>query len=320
MSYSSSTFSKEAIIAAHKRIQPFIHKTPILTSAAIDKIAGCQLYFKCENFQKVGAFKMRGATNAILQLSVQDKKKGVVTHSSGNHAQAVALASQKAGCRAYIVMPNNAPKVKIAAVKNYGGEVILCEPNLQARKQGAQQVIEEKGALFIPPYDNTEIILGQATAAKEFLEHTSEISSLLTPVGGGGLLAGSSLSAKYFSKGVNVYGCEPEGADDTYQSFVSGNLTPSKHPNTIADGLLTSLGALNFKIIKEEVQSILLVNDAEIKAAMKLIWERMKIIIEPSCAVPLAAILRNKERFSDQKVGIILSGGNIDVDRFITSI
>lgn len=320
MSYSSSIFSKEAIEGAHERIQTFIHKTPVLSSSAINQIAGCEIHFKCENFQKIGAFKMRGATNAIQQLSEQEKEKGVVTHSSGNHAQAVALAAKKVGCKAYIVMPSNAPKVKIAAVKDYGGEVILCEPTLKAREEGTQKVIESKGALFIHPYDNQKIILGQATAAKELIEHIPDLNALLTPVGGGGLLAGSSLSAKYFASDIDVYGCEPEGADDAYLSFTAKQLVPQTNPNTIADGLLTSLGKLNFQIIQQEVLSILLVNDKEIKEAMKLIWERMKIIIEPSCAVPLAAVLKNKELFKGQKIGIILSGGNIDVERFISSL
>ncbi|MBL4709240.1 MAG: pyridoxal-phosphate dependent enzyme [Flavobacteriales bacterium] len=314
----SEIFDPQEINKAHERIRPYIHQTPVLTSQAIDKIAGCSIHFKCENFQKIGAFKMRGASNAILQLDKTKISAGVVTHSSGNHAQAVAKAAQLIGIPAYIVMPENAPKVKIAAVKDYGGIVSFCEATLVARETTSQKIIEDKTATFIHPYDNKDIIIGQATAAKELIEEVPQLESILCPVGGGGLLAGTILSAQFFSNNCKIYGTEPKGADDAYQSFKQRKLIPQISPNTIADGLLTSLGKINYEIIKDQVSDILLVNDREIKEAMRLIWERMKTIIEPSSAVPLAALLRNKALFKDQKVGIILSGGNVDLKKILS--
>lgn len=308
-------FNQNAIEEAHNRIRPYIHRTPILTSQAIDKIVGCKIHFKCENFQKVGAFKMRGASNAILQLDLSKVRNGVVTHSSGNHAQAVAKAAALVGVPAYIVMPENAPKVKIAAVKEYGGIITLCEATLQARETTSQKIVDEKKATFIHPYDNENIVIGQATAAKELIEEIPELESILCPVGGGGLLGGTILSSQFYNRNCKVYGTEPEGADDAHQSLKQKKLIPQTAPNTIADGLLTSLGKINYEIIKDGVADILLVNDDEIKAAMRLIWERMKIIIEPSCAVPLAALIRNKHMFQGQKVGVILSGGNVDLGK-----
>ncbi len=301
--------------SAHKRITPFIHRTPILSSEGINRIAGCEIYFKCENFQKVGAFKARGGLNAVLSLKESERAKGITTHSSGNHAQAVALAASMTGSKAYIVMPRNAPKVKVAAVKGYGAEVIPCENTLDARESTVEEVIRDTGAYFIHPYNDERIICGQATACIELLEDANvSFDSILTPVGGGGLLSGTALAAHFLSPETNVFGTEPEGADDAYQSFKAGRLIPQTNPQTIADGLRTSLGNKTFEIIQEHVKDILLVNDEEIADAMKLIWQRMKIIIEPSCAVPLAAVLRNKEKFKEQQVGIILSGGNVDLD------
>jgi threonine dehydratase len=304
----------EALSEAHERIKPHIHRTPILTSQSINEIAGCDIYFKCENFQKVGAFKARGGLNAILGLSNALLKNGVATHSSGNHAQAVALAAKIAGTKAYIVMPNNAPKVKKNAVLGYGAEVIECEPTLIARETTLQEIIDKTGAELIHPYNDERIIIGQGTAAKELIEDVNKtLDFILTPIGGGGLISGTALAAKYFSPQTKVIGCEPEAADDAYKS---GKLCKNDSPpKTVADGLLTNLGEKNFEIIKALLTDVMLVNEQEIMAAMKLVWERMKIIIEPSCAVPLAVVLRNKQYFKDTKVGIILSGGNVDFDK-----
>ena len=301
------------IESAHKRIQPYINKTPVLTSSAINKIAGCSLFFKGENFQKVGAFKIRGAMNAILSLSEGELENGVCTHSSGNHAQALALAAQIVGVNAYIIMPYNAPSVKLNAVIDYGAMVIECEPTLQAREEGVRKIMEETGAVFIPPFDDYRIIAGQATVAKEFFEQLMEpLDYILAPIGGGGLMSGTSLSTKYFSPNTKVIGCEPEGADDAYQSFIKKELIPSVSPKTIADGLLTSLSDKTFEIITTYVHNIFTVSDEEIMHALQLTWERMKIIIEPSSAVCLAAVLKNKQYFKGRNVGVIISGGNVD--------
>lgn len=310
------TPSAQDIIAAHQRIKKYIHRTPILTSSYINELVSAELFFKCENFQKVGAFKARGGMNTILSLSKSEIDNGVATHSSGNHAQAIALAAQLAGARAYIVMPSSAPAIKKVAVKGYGAEVIECEPTLEARESTLKEVVSRTGATFIHPYNDYRVITGQATCAKELLEDVNgELDSIVTPVGGGGLLSGTALSAHYFSEGVKVFAGEPEGADDAYRSFKSGELIPQLAPNSIADGLLTSLGEKPYEIIKKHVSDIFLVNDREIIAAMRLIWERMKIIIEPSCAVPLAAIIRNKPMFEGKRIGVVLTGGNVDLER-----
>jgi threonine dehydratase len=305
--------SKTDIEDASKRIRKFIHKTPVLTSKSLNMLAGANLFFKCENFQKSGSFKMRGATNAILSLDEKQKIRGVATHSSGNHAQALALAARVSGIPAFVVMPENASKVKVAAVRGYGAEIFFCQPNLKARQEELQKVVEKTGASFVPPYDDYRIIIGQSTTTAELLEEIPDLDYILAPVGGGGLLSGTSLAAHYFNNRISVIGCEPEGADDAYKSFHSDKICPSIDPKTIADGLLTSLGERNYPIIKTYVSDIWLVNDQEIIEAMILIWERMKIIIEPSSAVPVAAVLRNKEMLVGKKVGVILSGGNYDV-------
>jgi threonine dehydratase len=307
--------STDDIINAHERIKPYIHKTAILSSRIIDKIAECNLFFKCENFQKVGAFKARGATNAIFTLSESDAAKGVATHSSGNHAAALAYASGLRGIRNYIVMPENSSAVKIEAVKHYGGNITFCKPTLQAREDILNEILEKSGAIEIHPYNNHQIIAGQATACKELLEEMNDLDVIVTPVGGGGLLSGTALSAAYFGKNIQIIAAEPEGADDAFKSINSKTFTPQTNPKTIADGLLTSLGSITFPIILENVHNILTANDAEIISAMKLIWERMKIIVEPSSAVTLAIILKNKELFVGKKVGIILSGGNVDLTK-----
>lgn len=310
-----STPSKNEVIAASRRIAPFIHRTPVLSSKSLNKILNCQLAFKCENFQKVGAFKYRGATNAMLQLSKKQLQNGVATHSSGNHAQALALAAKINGAKAYIVMPSNAPLSKKEAVLGYGAEVIECEPTLTARETTLEQIINAKNAHFIHPYNDYRIIAGQATAAKELIEDSAHLDVVIAPVGGGGLLSGSALSIKYFSPNTKVYGAEPTGADDAFKSFEKGEIVPSVNPTTIADGLLTSLGSKTFPIIKENIAEILTVEDSMTIEAMKLIWQRMKIVVEPSAAVPLAVVMKNQHLFSGKKVGIILSGGNIDLNK-----
>lgn len=281
----------------------------------IDGFAGCELFFKCENFQKMGAFKMRGATNAILSLPEDQRTKGVVTHSSGNFAQALSLAAREVGVPAYIVMPSSAPKVKIEAVKGYGGEVLICEPMLEARIAQANEIQKERGATFIHPSNDLDVIYGQGTAAKELIEDHNDLHAIVTPVGGGGLLAGTALATHLFAPNGKVYAGEPVQVDDAYRSFKSGKIESNESTDTIADGLKTMLGDKNFPLIKEHVKDIFLVEEHEIISAMKLIWSRMKIIVEPSSAVALAAVLKNKELFRGLKVGIIISGGNVDLEK-----
>ena len=304
---------KSDLINCHRRIAPYIHRTPVLTSQLLNKLSGAALYFKCENFQKIGAFKMRGAANAILQLSEEQRKNGVVTHSSGNFAQALALAAQNLGVKAYIVMPSNATVVKKEAVKGYGGEVVECEPTLAARESTAKNIEKNKGAVFIHPFDNLDVIVGQGTACMELLEEHPELDAVFAPVGGGGLIAGTALAAHFFSEKCKTFGGEPKEVDDAYRSFISGEIETNQTANTIADGLRTHLGYLNLPIIQQYVEGIVTVSEHEIIVAMKLMWERMKIIVEPSSAVAFAALLNQKEKFSNQKVGIIVSGGNIDL-------
>lgn len=305
----------KSIRAASERIKSYIHKTPILTSSAIDGMAGCSIYFKCENFQKVGAFKARGAANAILKLSADQKKNGVATHSSGNHAAALARAAAQAGIPAYIVMPSTAPEIKKAAVRSYGGQIIECEPNLQARESTLMEVVENTKAIFIHPYHHLDVIEGQATCALEILSAQAGLDALITPVGGGGLLSGTALTCHYLSPDIKVYAGEPLGADDAFRSLRTGKIQSVGIPNTIADGLLTSLGEMNFEIIKHHVEDIFTVSEEQIIYAMRLVYERMKIIIEASSAVPLAAVLAHKEVFGNKKVGLILTGGNVDIKK-----
>lgn len=299
---------------AHERIKPYVHRTPVLTSESINVITGCNIYFKCENLQKVGAFKARGVMNAALQVPEAPRSKGIATHSSGNHAQAIARAGKILGIPAYIVMPNNAPQIKKEGVKGYGGQIFECEPTLQARETTLADVISKTGATEIHPFNNYHVITGQATASKELFEEVNDLDYLLAPVGGGGLLSGTLLAAKYFSPKTKVIAGEPEGADDAFRSMHSGKIEPSQS-NTIADGLLTTLGDKTFPIIKENVERVITVSDAEIVSAMRLVWERMKIIIEPSAAVTFAAVLKEKPSFKGRKVGIIISGGNVDLEK-----
>lgn len=304
---------RTTLTETHERIKPHIHKTPVLTSTALNEIAGCELYFKCENFQRMGAFKMRGAVNAIMQLSDNQKAKGVVTHSSGNFAQALALAAKSLGITAYIVMPTTAPTVKKEAVKGYGGVIVECPPTNEAREAYAQQLVDEKGLTFIHPSDDLNVILGQGTAAKELLEEVKSLDYILTPVGGGGLVAGTILATQSFSEKTKVIGCEPTLVDDAFRSLKSGKIEFHDNKPTIADGLKTHLGEVNFPIIKNGIEKITLVEEQEIIDAMRLIWERMKIVIEPSSAVAFAGLLKQRGHFMGKRVGIILSGGNVDL-------
>ncbi|MFD1063084.1 threonine/serine dehydratase [Winogradskyella litorisediminis] len=307
--------NKQILLETYNRIKPFIHKTPVLSSSLINEMVDADIVFKCENFQKMGAFKMRGAANAILSLSEEERKRGVVTHSSGNFAQAVSLAAQKLGVKAYIVMPENAPQVKKDGVKTYQGEIIECKSTPQAREATANNIKEEKEASFLHPSNQDEVIYGNATAAMELLDEHPDLDVILTPVGGGGLIAGTALAAQYFSKDCKVIGGEPMEADDAYRSLISGKIETNDNFNTVADGLRTHLGDRNFPIIQKHVEKIIRVEEDEIINAMRIIWERMKIIIEPSCAVPFAAVLKNKQEFKNKKIGIILSGGNVDVEK-----
>jgi len=311
MSYS---ISKNTIEKAASVLEGQIHRTPVLTSSALNDLTGAQLFFKCENFQKIGAFKARGATYAASTLNEEERSSGFCTHSSGNHGQAVAWAAQQYGVPAFIVMPSNAPEVKKRAVRGYGAEVIECTPTLAARESTLIEVQKKTGAYFLHPFDDVRVIAGQATCAKELIEDTAALDFIIPPVGGGGLAAGSCLSAHYFSAHTKVIGGEPSGASDAYRSLEAGKLIPLIKAETIADGLRTSLGHHNFAILQPLMERIILVDDDEIKAAMRLIWERLKIVIEPSCAVPLAAVIKEPDAFRGKNIGLILTGGNVDLD------
>jgi len=306
--------SNKDILAAACRIEPMVHHTPVLISQTFNKRFETALYFKCENFQKVGAFKSRGAVNAVFSLGSNNAINGVATHSSGNHAQALARAAALRNIPAYIVMPENAPAVKVAAVKGYGGKITFCKPSLEARETSLKKVIKQTGATEIHPYDNLKVIAGQATAAYELLQEVPDLDLILCPVGGGGLLSGTALSAHYFSSHAKVTACEPAGADDAYRSFYGGKRVPSIHPDTLADGLLTSLGDFTFPIIQKYVDAVVTVEEESIVEAMRMVFERMKMVIEPSSSVPLAAVLEGKVDVKAKKVGIIVSGGNVDLD------
>jgi len=305
--------AREDIIEAHDRIRPFVHRTPVMTSMAIDSMVGSSLFFKCENLQKVGAFKARGATNAVMSISDEEARNGVATHSSGNHAQALAYAAGSRGIKAYIVMPANAPRVKVDAVRGYGAEIIFCEPTQEARETTLEAVVERTGAHFAHPYDDPRIVAGQATAAKELLEDVPDLDVVMTPVGGGGLLAGTCLAARYFSRGAEVIAAEPAGADDAKRSLEEGRIIPSKGPKTVCDGLLTSLGKLNFDIIRTCAKGIVSVEDEDTINAMRTIMERLKVVVEPSACVTLGALMGGRIDLSGRRVGIILSGGNVDL-------
>lgn len=298
---------------AHERIKPFVHRTPILSSESINGILGIDLFLKCENFQKVGAFKFRGATNAVRSLSKESVQKGVATHSSGNHAAALSLAAKQIGVPAYIVMPENAPEIKKKAVEGYGAKITFCKPTLQAREDTLAKVQEETGATFIHPYDNYQVVCGQGTAAKELLEENPDLDIIIAPIGGGGLMSGTAISARAIKPTIKIYGAEPLNADDAFRSFKEKKLILAGPPKTIADGLLTSLSPMTFQIIGDNLDDIFTTKEETIIAAMRMVWERMKIIIEPSSAVPLAAIMENIDVFKGKKIGMIVSGGNVDL-------
>jgi threonine dehydratase len=306
--------TKQAIEEADERIKKYIHRTPVMTSKSIDELASCSVFFKCENLQNVGAFKARGAMNAALQLTDDQKKKGIATHSSGNHAQAIARAAKILGIKSYIVMPRTTPQIKKNGVIAYGGEIFECEPNIVARETMLAEVIKKTGAVEIHPFNNYEVMIGQATAAKELFEDTQKLDYILAPVGGGGLLSGTAYATKYFSPSTVVIAAEPAGSDDTFRSLKSGKIELAQS-QTIADGLLTTVGDKTFPIIQDLVKEVITVSEEEIVSAMRLIWERLKLVVEPSAAVPFASVLKSKEKFKGKRVGIILSGGNVDLEK-----
>jgi threonine dehydratase len=301
--------------AAAERIRPYGHRTPVLTSSTLDAMAGARLFFKCENFQRVGAFKFRGACNAVFSLTPEEARRGVATHSSGNHAQALALAARLRGVPAFVVMPSTSSEVKKAAVAAYGARITLCEPTLAAREATLAEVVGQTGAAVVHPYNDPRVIAGQGTAALELLHDVPDLDIVMTPVGGGGLLSGTAIAVSALSAAAQVVGAEPAGADDAFRSFREGRIVPSVDPRTICDGLLTSLGPLTFAIIRERVARIVTVSEEAIIGAMRHLWERMKIVVEPSAAVPLGAVLAGSVAVSGLRVGIILSGGNVDLAR-----
>jgi threonine dehydratase len=300
---------------AAQRIKPYIHRTPVLTNESLDQKVDAQVFLKCENFQKVGAFKFRGACNAVFGLRDEEAGRGVSTHSSGNHAQALALAAKLRGIPAYIVMPNNAPEVKKAAVAGYGGKITFCEPTLEAREATLAQVVDETGSSIVHPYNDERVIAGQGTATLEFLEEVPHLDVIIAPVGGGGLLSGTSIVATEVKKRIRVLAGEPEMADDAFRSLKAGEIVPSVKPKTIADGLLTSLGNITFPIIQERVEQIVTVSEQGIVDSMKFVWERAKIVIEPSAAVAIGVLWERKIDLRGLKVGVILSGGNVDLEK-----
>jgi threonine dehydratase len=300
---------------AAERIRPFIHRTPVLTCQSLNRLYGAELFFKCENLQKVGAFKIRGATNAVFSLADGEAQRGVATHSSGNHAAALAQAARWRGIPAHVVMPENAPAIKKKAVAGYGAGIVFCEPTLEARERTLAQVRARTGAVLVHPYDDARVIAGQGTAALELCREIPDLEVVMAPVGGGGLLSGTAIAVSAMAPGARVLAGEPLGADDAYRSLQEGQIVPSVQPKTIADGLLTSLGALTFPIIAKHVEAILTVTEEAIVLAMRDVWERMKIVVEPSAAVPLAAVLTRRSEIRGERIGIILSGGNVDLER-----
>lgn len=306
--------SAEVLTSSAAAIKDYVHRTPLLSSDGINAIAGCKIWFKCENFQQIGAFKMRGAIRAALTLSEEEKQGGLATHSSGNHAQAVAKAAQLMGIPAHIVMPENAPAVKAAATKGYGANIYPCASTIEARVAGLKEVVAKTGAYFIPPFDSYDVIAGQATCAMEVYEDLDDVEAILAPVGGGGLMSGTCLASHYFSPNTLIYGSEPKEVDDAARSIQSGVLQTNSTINTIADGLKTSLSEKTFSVISQHIKEIITVSEVEIADAMKLIWQRLKLVVEPSAAVPLAALLQKQSLFSNKRVVIILSGGNVDID------
>ena len=302
------------IESAHERIRPFIHRTPVLTNSSIDNLIGAKLFFKCENFQKAGSFKIRGASNAVELLSDEEFKRGVATTSSGNHGAALSMAVTRRGGKTKVVMPHNTPKIKVNNVERNGGEVVWCEPDQKYRESVLKDVVNETGATVVHPYNDERIMAGQGTCAKELLEDVPDLDSIVSPVSGGGLLSGSLLAAKNMKSSITVYGAEPEEADDAYQSLKLGRIVPNKTINTICDGLRAQIGSKTFPVIQNLVDDIIPIAEEDIINSLRMIWERLKIIVEPSCSIALALIIKNKQLFKGRNVGLIMSGGNLDLD------
>ena len=306
--------SKEDLINVRNLIKPYIIQTPVLTHPEIDRICGAEVFFKCENFQSIGAFKIRGASAAALLLSEEERSNGLTTHSSGNHAQAVAKIAQILGIKSYIVMPDNAPQIKRNSTLSYGAEIIDCKATTADREATLNSVVEKTGAYFIHPYNDYNVIAGQATASMELLEQVENLDVVMAPIGGGGLMSGTALAFNYFHPSAQVIGTEPKEADDAYQSLKAGYIIENKTTNTIADGLRTTIREKTFGILRDYLNDLITVSESEIIEAMRLIWEKQKIVIEPSCAVPFAALLQQKEKFKGKRVGIIITGGNVDLN------
>ena len=305
----------EDVIAAHARIEPYIHRTPVLTSSYFNELTGAQLFFKCENFQKAGAFKVRGACNAVFGLDDETAKKGVATHSSGNHALSLSYAAGRRGIPVTVVMPRTAPEAKKAAVRGYGGTVVECEPSTSSREAVFAEVVAASGAEFVHPYNDPRVIAGQATCSKELVEDIPDLDAVVAPIGGGGMISGSCLTLSNISPDTKIYAAEPLNADDAYRSFKAGHIIADDAPQTVADGLKVPLKELTWHFVSNHVEDILLATEQEIIDAMYLTWQRMKIVIEPSCAVPLAVILKNRAVFEGKRVGVIITGGNVDLDK-----
>jgi len=302
------------IEAAHERIRPFIHRTPVFTNSSLNKLSGAELYFKCDNFQKVGSFKIRGATNTVEQLTIEELNRGVATTSSGNHGAALSMAVTRRGGKTKVVMPNNTPEIKVNNVERNGGEVVWCEPEQESRESVLKELIEKTGAVVVHPYNDERIMAGQGTCAKELLEDYPDLDTIVSPVSGGGLLSGTLLSSKALKANIQVFGAEPVEADDAYRSLKLGKIVPNETINTICDGLRAQIGALTFPVIADLVDDIITVTEEEIIDSMRMIWERLKMIVEPSSSITLGAVLKNKDKFNGKKVGLIISGGNVDLD------
>lgn len=303
------------VIAAHERIKPYIHRTPVLTSSYLNSLTGAQIFFKCENLQKAGAFKARGASNAVFGLSDAAARNGVATHSSGNHASALSYAAAARGIPCTVVMPRTAPQVKKDAVISYGGRIVECDPSTSSREETFAKVVAETGAEFVHPYNDPRVIAGQATCSRELIEQVEGLDAVIAPIGGGGMISGTCLTASTIAPGTAVYAAEPKNADDACRSFKAGHIIADDAPQTVADGLKVPLKELTWHFVSRHVTDIFTATEEEIIAAMKLTWQRMKIVIEPSCAVPLATIINNKDVFAGKRVGVIITGGNVDLDK-----
>ena len=303
------------IVAAHDRIAPFIHRTPVLTNKSLNELSGAELYFKCENFQKAGSFKIRGATNTVELLNQDELDKGVATTSSGNHGAALSMAVSRRNGKTKVVMPHNTPKIKVKNVERNGGEVIWCEPDQTSREEVLKDLVIKTGSTVVHPYNDERIVMGQGTAGKELIEDHPDLDVIVSPVSGGGLLSGTLLSAQGINPKIKVYGAEPLEADDTFLSLQKGEIVPNKTINTICDGLRAQIGTITFPIIQSYVEEVITLTEEEIIESMKMIWERMKIVVEPSCSITLAAVLKSRDRFAGKKVGLIISGGNVDLER-----